>query len=65
VLAVRHVDELRVVTAQDAGDPGRRDVRADDGVPPPGGLLEGGQVPGGLGVEFDVYWLSRMRWNAE
>jgi hypothetical protein len=36
VLAVGDVDVLGVVAARDAGDPAVRDVRAGDGVPPPG-----------------------------
>ena len=39
------VDVLGVVAAGDAADPGAGDVRADDGVPPAGLLLVGGQVP--------------------
>src|SRR6266851_1115301 len=47
VLAVQHAGELGVVAAGHAADPaGGGDVGDDDGVPPPGGLLEGGQVPG-------------------
>jgi hypothetical protein len=46
VLAVQHVDELGVVAAGHAGYPaGGRDVGDDDGVPPAGGALAGGQVP--------------------
>jgi len=36
VLAVGHVDVLGVVAARNAPDPALRDVRAGDGVPPPG-----------------------------
>ena len=46
VLAVQHIDELGVVAAGNVLDPGVRDVGDDDGVPPAGGPLEGGQVPG-------------------
>src|SRR5204863_8264733 len=47
MLAVQHVGELGVVAAGHAGDPAcGRDVGDDDGVPPAGGALEGGQVPG-------------------
>src|SRR5215813_9310655 len=44
VLAVDDVDVLGMVAARDAADTGVRDVRADDGVPPPGVLLVGGEV---------------------
>ena len=44
VLAVHHVDVLRVVAAGDALDAGVGDVRADDRVPPAGLLLVGGEV---------------------
>src|SRR6266481_145630 len=44
VLAVQHVDELRVVAARDPGNPGVRDVRADNGVPPASLLLVDGEV---------------------
>jgi hypothetical protein len=57
VLAVQHIDELGVVAAGNILDPGVRDAGDDDGVPPAGGLLEGGQVPGlpagGLGAAHD------------
>src|SRR5450759_5302695 len=38
------VEELAMVAAGHAGDPGGGDVRADDGIPPSGGALEGGQL---------------------
>src|SRR2546429_3999739 len=44
VLAVGHVDVLRVVAARDVPDAAVRDVRADDRVPPAGLLLISGQV---------------------
>ena len=45
VLAVDHVDVLRVVACGDAGDPAVGDVRAGDGVLPAGFLLVVGEVP--------------------
>jgi hypothetical protein len=42
--AVDGVDVLRVVAAGNPGDAGVRDVDADDGVPPAGLILVGGQV---------------------
>src|SRR5215470_7625120 len=44
VLAVGHVDVLRVVAARDAVYPAVRDVGAGDGVPPAGLPLVGGEV---------------------